>query len=51
MKELEALWSGHDEKEAKHILNTKYPDKMMLKMQDGLFVIVEPEAFIKAAKA
>ena len=49
-KKIEAHWSGYDKNEAIHVLNTQHPEKMMLRMNDGLFVIITPEDFIKAAK-
>lgn len=42
---IEVYWSGYDKEEAIHALNTEHPEKMMLKMNDGLFIIVKPDDF------
>jgi len=46
---IEAYWSGYNEDEAIRVLNTEHPEKMMLKMKDGLFVIAKPEDFIRVS--
>lgn len=43
---VEVFWSGYDEDEAENVLNTQHSEKIMLKMNDGLFVIVSPKEFI-----
>lgn len=47
---INAYWSGYDEKEAIRVLNTEHPEKMMLKINDGLFIIAIVEDFKKAIK-
>jgi cytochrome c oxidase subunit IV len=48
--QIKVYWSGRDEKKAKHVLNTEHPEKMMLKMHDGLFIITTLEDFEIAVK-